>query len=242
MTGTSEKQMMCIDCGYLLVKLPTQRCPKCGRWFDPSDDSTFRTAKKQSIWRKRPSPPPKIQNLIFAAISLYTIAFASGPLPWSDSGIWILGPILPALWFGLIFDYIVRLGAYWLERIRDRNRDAQRGSRRAWFVVPVCALLVISIFVYPWPLVVRFKLSEAAFNKAVEDYQAGTFSSDQWVGLYYVVDTTQVPSSSSRPPEIGFLTGSSSHVGTGFFYVSDLGYPMGYRPTKVATHWYAYGY
>ncbi|MEZ6086324.1 MAG: hypothetical protein R3E58_20770 [Phycisphaerae bacterium] len=126
-------------------------------------------------------------------------------------GFWNLdfGAHPPALWFGLIFAYIVRLGTYWLDRIRDRNRDAQRGSRRAWFVIPVCTLLVISIFVYPWPLVVRFKLSEAAFNQAVEDYQAGAFSSDQWVGLYYVVDTTQVPSSSSRPPEIGFLTGSS---------------------------------
>jgi hypothetical protein len=32
----------CLGCGYLLVGLPTNRCPECGRVFDPKDPGTFR--------------------------------------------------------------------------------------------------------------------------------------------------------------------------------------------------------
>jgi len=34
--------MLCIDCGYSLVQLDEQRCPECGRAFDPQRRSTFR--------------------------------------------------------------------------------------------------------------------------------------------------------------------------------------------------------
>jgi len=33
--------MRCLNCGYDLRGLPKNRCPECGRAFDPSDRSTF---------------------------------------------------------------------------------------------------------------------------------------------------------------------------------------------------------
>ena len=33
--------MSCLDCGYDLRGLPENRCPECGRAFDPSNSATF---------------------------------------------------------------------------------------------------------------------------------------------------------------------------------------------------------
>ena len=35
-------RMFCRECGYALVGLTSNRCPECGREFDPSDSATFR--------------------------------------------------------------------------------------------------------------------------------------------------------------------------------------------------------
>ena len=34
--------MHCIDCDYALKKLKANRCPECGRAFDPADPATYR--------------------------------------------------------------------------------------------------------------------------------------------------------------------------------------------------------
>jgi hypothetical protein len=39
---TGERSMYCLSCGYMLVRLPGNRCPECGREFDPTDVRTFR--------------------------------------------------------------------------------------------------------------------------------------------------------------------------------------------------------
>jgi hypothetical protein len=38
---TSAETMRCLDCGYDLRGLPENRCPECGRAFDPHDSTTF---------------------------------------------------------------------------------------------------------------------------------------------------------------------------------------------------------
>lgn len=39
---TRESDFRCLGCGYLLTGLPENRCPECGRPFDPSDPATYR--------------------------------------------------------------------------------------------------------------------------------------------------------------------------------------------------------
>ncbi len=46
MTLTPDRQsddtpMRCLGCGYQLKHLPENRCPECGRTFDPDDDKTY---------------------------------------------------------------------------------------------------------------------------------------------------------------------------------------------------------
>ncbi len=36
------RHKLCIGCGYIIDGLPWERCPECGRSFNPGDPSTFR--------------------------------------------------------------------------------------------------------------------------------------------------------------------------------------------------------
>jgi hypothetical protein len=38
---TAPEAMLCLGCGYDLRGLPENRCPECGRAFDPVDPTTF---------------------------------------------------------------------------------------------------------------------------------------------------------------------------------------------------------
>lgn len=40
--GPTTPTMRCLQCNYILDFLPRNRCPECGRDFDPSDQATFR--------------------------------------------------------------------------------------------------------------------------------------------------------------------------------------------------------
>ena len=40
----STPHRRCLGCGYVLDGLPENRCPECGRGFDPADPDTFATS------------------------------------------------------------------------------------------------------------------------------------------------------------------------------------------------------
>lgn len=43
--------IFCKQCGYCLYALPTNRCPECGREFDPADDRTFLRRPRRKVRR-----------------------------------------------------------------------------------------------------------------------------------------------------------------------------------------------
>jgi len=51
----------CLDCGYILAGLPENRCPECGRGFDPHDSGTYLT-------RVRDGRPYFVAALIAAGV------------------------------------------------------------------------------------------------------------------------------------------------------------------------------
>ncbi len=44
--------MFCRGCGYALIGLPGNRCPECGRDFDPGNPKTFLAHPRQSVRRR----------------------------------------------------------------------------------------------------------------------------------------------------------------------------------------------
>ena len=43
--------MTCLKCGYVLAGISTNRCPECGRPFDPADSRTFFVPLQQHVTR-----------------------------------------------------------------------------------------------------------------------------------------------------------------------------------------------
>ncbi len=48
MPDTNSKR--CLDCGYILDRLPRPRCPECGREFDPGEPWTYAPAEAPTGW------------------------------------------------------------------------------------------------------------------------------------------------------------------------------------------------
>jgi hypothetical protein len=65
--------MYCRGCGYDLQKLDTDRCPECGRAFDPDDHKTYhRTARRYTVRRIIRS---HLWKLAVAAMVLYMASY-----------------------------------------------------------------------------------------------------------------------------------------------------------------------
>lgn len=50
-TKTDLPPIFCKQCGYCLYGLPENRCPECGRAFDPTDKRTYRKCPPTRRWR-----------------------------------------------------------------------------------------------------------------------------------------------------------------------------------------------
>lgn len=48
--ATDAPDRRCLCCGYVLDKLPTSRCPECGRAFDLNDPTSFRGSRDAHAW------------------------------------------------------------------------------------------------------------------------------------------------------------------------------------------------
>ena len=48
----SDCQMFCRGCGYALIGLPSNRCPECGREFDPANPRTFLARPRRVVLRR----------------------------------------------------------------------------------------------------------------------------------------------------------------------------------------------
>ena len=46
----TSPNMFCRHCGYALIGLPSNRCPECGRNFDPANPKSFRAHPRRRIW------------------------------------------------------------------------------------------------------------------------------------------------------------------------------------------------
>ena len=84
----------CAGCGYLLVKLPEDRCPECGREFDPSEISTYAFT---NWYRPVVFWTPAIAGIALLALMLMPLATAGLP----GLALWLLLPLA----IGLIMHY-----------------------------------------------------------------------------------------------------------------------------------------
>ena len=175
----------CIDCGYTLDHLPENRCPECGRKFDPANPDSVIPPWVQSTWVREAQPPPAWNLVIVAALALMVGITASEP----QGSTPLAMCYLPVFALFLPFDYLVRIVA--IVRLRSASGLAgPRTSRRRWrwAAFPMLIVFWVTTVQTGWARQAHFSLSQTAFDQVVRGLEAGTHTNTgrQWIGLYRV--------------------------------------------------------
>jgi hypothetical protein len=186
----------CLKCGYALRDLPADRCPECGRPFDPADRRTFAVGSLPLL-RFFARPPKKWHVLMTIAITIYLLLGRATPMG-------AMGLFIPLSCCVMIFLPLLLLsyGLRLVATLKIRYPAAQPGNaatpaRFRWYSLPACALLVASTSLYNWPLAICFAVSRPAFEREVARLtdqsasaprtQRNTNHRHRWIGLYYVL-------------------------------------------------------
>ena len=71
--STPTDAAFCLACGYPLNNLPANRCPECGRAFDPADPRTMSIGAPLRCWQRwllRPLGWPSISLALLGTAGL----------------------------------------------------------------------------------------------------------------------------------------------------------------------------
>lgn len=232
---TNESPKYCTACHYRLDHLPENRCPECGRAFDPEDPTTFLGRNVISIWARRGRPPG---NWTLAATALFGILLLVGASMPKYETIGASFCMAHVMLIALVMDYGFRIAAVSAVHVSTPPRACKRtlGRRRwRWVPLPLLALMLLSAYYSPWLLQIRFGLSRPAFERTVQGLKSGTHTNtgSQFVGLYHVTGIGR-----GRTGEWRFHMRSGLGKPVGLWYdPSDT--PKGHKYLKLAPCWYA---
>lgn len=204
----------CIDCAYALRGLAEAVCPECARAFEPQDPSTYEIAGKTRSWRRWAKAPCLWTVFLSIGLTLYALNDASVPGSSSiDVMFEIFAPILGSI---VLTDLIFRAIAcrfHGRQSVPTTLASPARGRWR-WIVFPTCFLVVCAAGIVNWPLMARFSMSRAAFDRINQQIASGmpVPTGEVWVGLYRV--------------EIQDIDGYPMFI-TGSFMLEDRGFGKG---------------
>ena len=174
---------LCLECNYSLRGLPDQRCPECGRTFDPGDPRTMNMGRPIGRGLRcclRPVGRVHLGLTILSALLL--LAGASSP-----AGYFL---VLSAGMVGFLL-----LGSWWFFRLAVATAVAgfyrQPGPHRAthpswWLWAPSVALGTVLLLMLDVPAEATFRLSRPAMDRLARDVLAtpARTEPDRWIGLY----------------------------------------------------------
>ncbi len=180
-----NEEALCLGCNYPLRGLPANRCPECGRGFDPDDARTINVGRPippfVRSWLKPPGWPLNLSVSALALWMLYSFRFPGHDL--FDGMIWVCAAsLIGAVWF-------VRLLIYWALRARYRQRMLPRIGLR-WATGPGIVGLAILLFELAIPLHVAFWISRPAMQRLADAVMRDprTVPRTAQVGLYTAED------------------------------------------------------
>ncbi len=237
-TGVVPTDAVCLGCDFRLRGLSGPSCPECGRSFDPNDTTTFGLSTSPTRWQRSARPPSVAGCLFVAGLCSWGLVGASGPARWEADWACLFTFVGIPLGIVAVATYLERLFASLRMVVQATEPPPEVRSRWRWLVMPVCVLLIVSCFIYPWPLMLRFRLSHSPVDAAVVDYRAGRIAGDQRVGLYYVGDVDGA--AWSNRATVRFTTGASFIDLVGFEYDPLPGHPTTTLTMEVAPSWYTF--
>lgn len=161
----------CITCRYSLKGIRSNKCPECGRDFDPSDLGTT-APSATSVTRESVASFARITIIITGVLAGLSFFFAAVGF---DPFLLILCalPTAPILLIALVFAAIPYIPL----------------SRRYRLMGLLFPILFVSILWTRWPLRITFALHRPALERLADQVAAGqTVTTPRQVGMFHVID------------------------------------------------------
>lgn len=225
----------CLECDYSLAGLTENRCPECGRVFDPADPDTMRTAQTPGKIARWLMQPPKWPSHVAAGVAA-VVLLASTMAP---GGYTPLTSISVAVWLVLLPGWLLRVIAATFILILYRRRDRPTLSDRIrWLVVPAVFLVSLGLVTTHIPLRGAFIISRPFMNSLAQSVMGNQSQahSPQWVGVYHATDIE------STPWGMMFTVSGNGHSSSGFAFIRTMpsdGLPQS-KMKSLGRGWYSW--
>ena len=173
----------CLGCNYGLKGLPENRCPECGREFDPENPATFSHANSMGDVARFFSKPIGWPTNA-AAIAILALGLVASLYPGGVFSI-IAASFVAWLVIGTVF--FIRVLGFACVTVFHRIRKGRSDNHPKWLIVPGCFLLWLGLMITEVPAKVFFLANKSALNRfarQVTTLPPGTTMPDQWIGAY----------------------------------------------------------
>lgn len=216
---------LCWNCNYDLRGLSENRCPECGKPFNPADPATMNMGRPIGRYAGFLFQPPGIPMHVAVAIGMAWafVAFAA-PGPY-------LGALILAFWYwvAVLTTWLARLLGFLLAAPFYGQPIFRRQGRswRRWAVAPVLSLMTCGLIYIDAPFRAALFVSLPALNDTADAALAtgAPAGGDRWIGLFPADDLQCVGG--------GF---DFTIRGSGFFDT----YGLGRHKTPPITAWRTY--
>ena len=205
----------CLDRGYSLHGLAENRCPVCGRPFDPNDSKSWRTARiltAKNRWLIRATGRIFLTLLIFDCLLLmYSFTPPSGYSGSICLGLFMGFPIL--LWWLCRVTIGLSVSAYY------RIWELDSGRIRGWITPPLVIILTSILLYFNVPFRNVFHLSRPSLERFARQILQDKIAIPhlKTIGIYTIRDAKKLDNGLILPlGETGFWDK------TGLAYFPDL--------------------
>ena len=188
---TIPESARCWGCGYSLRGLGENRCPECGRGFEPADAESYRHAGTRPWWVDSLARPPVLfviwVQVAWALGMMVAFSVPGGNFP-GDALLLLLGCVLGIWW---VVRALLALAVFVSFRAEMRGR--WRHVRR-WAALPVITCVTAMLLYFQVPLLARFLVSLPSLNAVVRasDLEPKQWK-ERWVGLVPVSSVERMP-------------------------------------------------
>jgi len=248
MENEIPEKASCLTCSYQLRGLSQPICPECGRPFDPQNPHTYKDLNTPWALSHWATPPPLWHIIPIAAFTALRLLARSRVEQAFNSFTPILGnPSLKnyiALMIVCLFSvlYVLHIVAYLRARkfLSAAKARPSRSRRWRWAITPLCTALIVSAFIIPWPLRLRFTLSKNILEQTAQSIlnRTPTNTSRQYMGLYRVHFVSQTGLN-----RVIFTTGTYKGAPAGLMYDPTLATdPDGPDLFRLSDNWYVFGW
>jgi hypothetical protein len=187
-----DSNARCLSCGYLLRGLTENRCPECGRPFDPNDPRTVNLGRQVGpvarLWLRPPGWPLNVMCAFWMCVVLW-----GNTSPGGYFGLQLFG-----ISFGLLVGgvWLLRFVVAWILAAKHHQPTFRpwRASLR-WAVMPLLIAIVASSVWTHTPARLCFWISRPCMDRLARQVMSAPATAPRpaWVGLYPIQDARVVP-------------------------------------------------